>query len=570
MKHEDRSYQDEIVTAVFDYLFTKSGNPVVASPGGTGKSHCMNRIIKRMVKKWPGTRVMSLVHDAKVIEQNCNSMLRYWPSAPVGIYSAGLKQRDTRPPIIYAGIQSVAKRAADFGEINVVIIDECDLVSPKEETLYQRFISALLEVNPRMRVIGFTATPYRLGMGCLTNSELWDEICIDLTKTDRFNWFIEHGYLSPLVTKKTCKEIDITNISMRGGEFNESELQDAADTDELNRAVVEECIRYGKDRKHWLVFSSGVKHGHHLAKLFNAKGVPTVMLSGEDSMKYREEAEDDFRSGKFRCLVNCGLYGRGWDFPALDMLAWARATQSTALWVQGCVRLTRTAPGKENGLVLDFAGNTRRLGPVNDPVIPAPRRKGDAEKGEAPVKECPECHSYIHTRIMVCPDCGYQFPPPQTVKKTADDADILRTTKKPEEDVREFNVLGIRYKGYLTKTNRYVLRATYSVGMTSFHEYLFFDEPKGHFLRKRAEMWWAHRGGQKPFPEGSDEAAKRTDELKIPSVIRVNVAPKYPEVLGCDFDEDAAAKTEEYLGHKPLVENERKQTFSLDDDDIPF
>lgn len=569
-KHEDRQYQQDIEDSVINYLFTKLGNPVVAAPGGVGKSFVMAKLTKRLVTEWPGTRVLILAQDAKLLEQNCNELVRHWPAAPAGIYSSGLKQRDTRHPIIFAGIQSVFKRGLDLGIRNVVFVDEADLVSSKEDAMYHKLFNDLYSLNPNMRIVGFTASPYRLGVGCLTNMDLWDEICIDLTKTDKFNWFIEHGFLAPLVNKKGATEIDITNISMRGGEFDEKEMQVAADTEELNRAVVKEAIRYGSDRKHWLTFSSGVKHGHNLAKIFNARGVPTMMLSGEDSMDHRQRVEKMWRKGEIRNVVNCGLYGRGFDFPAIDLIIWARATQSTALWLQGCVRGTRIAPGKQNCCVLDMAGNTRRLGPVNDPIIPAPRRKGDAEKGEAPVKECPECHSYIHTRIMVCPDCGYQFPPPQTVKKTADDADILRDSAKPAEDVREFNVLGVRYKGYLTKTNRYVLRATYSVGMTSFHEYLFFDESPSHFLRKRAESWWTHRGGKKPFPEGSDEAAKRTDELKIPSVIRVNVAPKYPEVLGCDFDEDAMAKTEEYLGHKPTAYTEKKIEFSIDDEDVPF
>jgi DNA repair protein RadD len=207
--------------------------------------------------------------------------------------------------------------------------------------------------------------------------------------------------------------------------------------------VVDECIRYGKDRKHWLVFSSGVKHGHKLAKLFNSRGVPTLMLSGEDSMAVREAGEDAFKAGTVRCLVNCGLYGRGWNMPALDMIAWVRATQSTALWVQGTVRGTRTAPGKTSCLVLDFAGNIRRLGPINDPVVPRPRRKGDEVKGEAPLKECPQCFSYLHTRTMVCPDCGYVFPPPSSIKKTASTDSILRERDKPPQ-VEDIKVLGVR------------------------------------------------------------------------------------------------------------------------------
>lgn len=536
--HQDREYQDEVFDAVFDHLFNHAGNGVVAAPGGVGKSHIMNRIIKHLVTKWPGTRVMSIVHDAKVIQQNCDAMLKFWPTAPTGIYSSGLKSRNTLQPIIYAGIQSVAKRASEFGKLNIIIIDECDLVSPKEETLYQKFINAVIAFNPDARVLGFTATPYRMGTGCLTNSDLWDRIIIDLTATDRFNWFVDNGYLSPLVTKRSCVEIDVTNIAMKGGEFDQHDMQDASDTDELNQAVVDECIRYGADRKHWLVFSSGVKHGHKIAKLFNSKGVPAIMLSGEDSMDDRLKGEAAFRAGKYRCLVNCGLYGRGWDFPDLDMLAWARATQSVALWVQGCVRLTRTSPGKVNGMVLDFAGNTRRLGPVNAPIVPTARRKGDQVKGEAPVKECPECHSYLHTRTVICPDCGFVFPPPKTIEKTASSAEITVRSKSAEPLVEEFHVLGIRYKPTLSKNNNYYLKITYSAGTAHFNEHLFFDSANA-FQQKKLKTWWTYRGGLLPIPGGTDEAAERAqNELKAPTIIRVDVNKKYPEVVGASFDVD--------------------------------
>jgi DNA repair protein RadD len=535
--HENRAYQDEMENAVIDYLFSEEGNPVVAAPGGCGKSHVMAKLTKRFVTEWPGTRVMLLAQDGKLLTQNSNELLRMWPGAPIGIYSSGLKSRDTRQRIIFGGIQSVAKRAKEFGEFHIVLVDECDQVSPKEETLYQKFFAELREVNPKLKIVGFTATPFRLGMGCLTNFDLWDKIVIDLTKTERFQWFIENGYLSPLISKRPKAEIDITNIKMRGGEFDEKEMQEAADTDELNRAVVEECLLYGEDRKHWLVFASGVKHGHKLAKLFMARGVAAVMLSGEDTVAYRDEMEDKFRSGEIRCLVNVGLYGRGWDFPALDMIAWARATQSTALWVQGNVRLTRRASGKTNGLVLDFAGNIKRLGPVDDPIIPAPRRKGQEGGGEAPVKECPECRSYLHTRVVICPDCGYAFPPPSTIKKTASEEAIMSRASLPlEERTEEFNVFGVRYKPTLSKNNNYYLKVTYAFGTHRLSECLMFDS-SAIYQKKKCSAWWVYHGGSLPVPEGTDEAADRTAELKTPTLVRVDMGPQPPEILGTIFEE---------------------------------
>lgn len=535
-KHETRAYQQEIEEAVIYHLFNREGNPIVAAPGGVGKSFCMAKLVKRFITEYPGTRVMILAQDAKLLTQNCNELLRYWSYAPCGIYSAGLKQRDTHQPIIFAGIQSVANKAAIFGKRHIILIDEADQVSPKEQTLYQKFLADSRKLAPNQKVIGFTATAFRLGIGCLTNLEMWSEICIDLTKTERFNWFIDNGYLAPLITKKPTKEIDVTNVSMRGGDFDEHALAEVTDTDELNKAVVEETVKYGVDRAHWLIFATGIKHGHKLAKLFNARGVPTEMLSGEDTMEHRLAVEARWRSGEIRAVVNVGLYGRGFDFPAIDLIVWARATQSTALWVQGCLRGTRIAPNKDNTLVLDFAGNVRRLGPVNDPIIPAPRRKGDAVKGEAPVKICPQCFSYLHTRTMVCPDCGYVFPPPSTIKKTADTADILRKTSPTGCVVEEHEVLGVRYKPSMSKAGNYMLRVTYSTFAYRFHEYKFFDNSNLYTLKQNKE-WWLHRGGNLPVPTGVDEAADRAiDELQIPKIVRVDVSEKYPRVLGVEFD----------------------------------
>lgn len=538
-KHDNRAYQTEIEEAIIDYLFAEKGNPIAASPGGTGKSFVMSKLTKRFVTEWPGTTVMILAMDGKLLTQNSNELLRYWPEAPMGIYSSGLKIRDTRQPIIFGGIQSVAKRAAEFGPRNIIIVDEADQISHKEETLYQKFFYDMKQMNPNVRIIGFTATPYRLGMGCLTNMDMWDKIVIDLTKTERFNFFIENNFLAPLTTKKTKKEIDVQYIAMKGGEFDQHELQEAADTDELNKAVVEECIAYGADRNHWLVYSSGVDHGHKLVKLFMSKGISAAMLTGKDKVDYRDEVEAKFRAGEIRVLINCGLYLRGWDFPALDLIAWARATQSTSLWVQGCVRGTRIHPSKENTLILDFAGNIKRLGPINDPVIPAPRRKGEAV-GESPVKECPTCFSYVAIQCRTCPDCGYIFPPPKSIQKTASSDEILKKGSKASHiaQIDDFYVQAVRYKPTLSKRGQYYLKVTYSVGTANFQESLFFDSTSS-WAKKRIQTWWEHRGGKLPIPEGVDEASDRSGELLIPTVIRVDTAGQYPQVVGVDFDEDA-------------------------------
>lgn len=531
--HENRQYQNDIEEAVVEFLLNEEGNGVVACPGGTGKSFMMAKLSKRLLVDYPGTRIIILAQDGKLLVQNSNELKRYWPEAPCGIYSAGLKQRDTDQDIIYAGIQSIAKKPEIFGERHLVIVDECDLYTPAEETRYQKFVNGLKEISPELRVIGFTATAYRLKTGCLTNLEVWDKLIVDYTKTERFNWFVDNGFLSRLVTKKPTKEVDLTGVRTVAGEYDEKQLQEVSDTDELNNAVVDECINYGSDRKHWLVFCSGVKHGYNLEKLFKSKGIPAVMLTGEDSVEFRTERENDWKAGKYRALINCGLYSRGFDFPPVDLISMVRATKSVSLWVQTCVRGTRIANGKDSCLILDHAGNIKRLGPINSPILPTPGRKKEGT-GEAPIRECPECHSYVAIQAKQCPDCGFIFPPPKTITKKAS-TDAIMVGSEPQ--IEEFPVYGIRYQPKLSKAGRPYLQVRHSVGTHTYNDAVFFESDNSWLLQK-SRNWWLHRKGLEPIPENANEAAERAaKELEIPTVIRVDVAKKFPEIVGCDFEE---------------------------------
>lgn len=544
-QHEERPYQTRMENAVIDYLFeNEEGNPLVAACGGSGKSFVMARLAKRFVTEWPGTRVIVLAQDSKLLTQNSNELLRYWAEAPIGIYSSGLKQRDTKQDILFCGIQSVFKRGLEFGERHIVMIDEADLVSPKDDALYNKFLEDLKSVNPNLRVVGFTASPWRLGTGCLTNLPLWSKIVINLTQGDEFLWFIDNGYLSPLINKAGVKQLDIAEISMRGGEFDDKSLQAASDTEEMNNAVVSEALKYGADRKHWITFSAGVLHGQNLAKIFNSRGIPTEMLHGKDTMEHRHAVEARWRSGEIRNVVNAGLYGRGFDFPEIDMIIFARATQSPALWLQCCVRGSRVAPNKKNCLIIDMVGNTDRLGPINAIRTPAPRRKGDGPPGDSPVKICPTCYSYRPIQEKICGDCESEFPPPKTMRKTASDKDILVRSNSDGPVVEDFRVSGIKYEPYISKAGNYSMRVTHNVVTAKYAQYLNFGSENKHLL-KLAEQWWLWRGGKTPIPENVETAVDRANkELKIPSIIRVDMHAQYPAIVGCDFDEDAKLEEE--------------------------
>lgn len=534
-----RPYQQlEIIDPLVLYLCENPGkNPVCAAPTGTGKSLTMNAFVRQSLEEDPSLRFMCIAHVKEIISQNVESMLTYWPRCPYGVYSAGLKMYQTTQNVIYAGIQSVHNKASQFGMIDAVIADEAHMISPKEETTWRRFLNDLKKINPDLRVIGFTATPYRLSLGCITEGGLFDDVAVDLTTTDRINQFVSEGFLAPLISKKPAFSIDLTNVAMKGGEFDEHSLQEATDTDDLNTAVVTECIKYGVDRNHWLVFATGVTHAEHLQQRFRSKGVSCEIVHGELSVSERtrlignktEGTLGAFQKGEIRCLVNVGVLTTGFDFPNLDLIALARATQSTGLYVQMLGRGTRPADNKKNCLILDFARNIVRLGPFNCPVIPRARRKGEKIAGEAPVKTCPQCDTDLHTRTVVCPHCGYEFPPASCIEGNASTEKVM-IESSTVPIIELFDILSTIYREHTARDGSTCIRVSYCTMTQTYNEY--FKMNTGIiWLQKKLSDFWTGAGGKGTTPQTVEDFLSRTGELREPKRIEVVTNKKFPDVV---------------------------------------
>ena len=154
-------FQNAAVKSIFTYFINHGGNPLVVMPTGTGKSVVIAEFLKQVYQQYPYTKVLMLTHRKQLISQNAKRLLQLWPLAPLGINSAGLKQRDVYHPIIFAGIKSVHKTPEIFGKVDLVIIDKAHLISSNEDTVYRKFLSDLTLYNPMLKSIGLTATHYR-------------------------------------------------------------------------------------------------------------------------------------------------------------------------------------------------------------------------------------------------------------------------------------------------------------------------------------------------------------------------------------------------------------------------
>lgn len=471
-KYELRYYQEEAVRATYKYIKDGGRAGVAVLPTATGKSIVIAELIKRTLLARNHVRVMMLTHVKELIGQNHEKLRSIWPTAPCGIFSAGLKAKQHTYPITYAGIQSCYRHPKLFGHIDMVIIDECHLISDKSESMYGSFLKGLKEVNPNIVIIGFTATPYRLGMGYLTEGPIFDDIYYDISTLDDFVKLIDEGYLCDLVPVRAEAEFDLTEVKKIAGEFSETSLDENINREEITKAVVAETVMRAKDRNKGIAFCISISHAESMSDLFNQAGLRSTVIHSQLEGNLRDERIADYRKGKYNMLCNVGVLTTGFDDPEIDYLVIARPTESTSLHVQIMGRGMRPHPSKKNTLVLDFAGNTIRLGPVNDPVIPVKKGEG---KGDPPIRICPKCETINHASARTCKFCGHEFPPPEIkIAEKAYSVELIKRTELPK--IYEQPVDKVIWNIHNSRANNQVLKMTFICGKNFYDVFFTFDK----------------------------------------------------------------------------------------------
>jgi DNA repair protein RadD len=534
---ELRYYQRACVDALFEWVSTHDGHPLLVVPTGGGKSLIIGTIISEALGNAPGARALVLAHRKELIQQNVRAIASVMPLGQIGIYSAGLKSRDRTSPIIVAGIQSVAKRAFELGAFDLILIDEAHLVPTEDDTLYRKFIKAAQQANPHVRFVGLTATPYRLGHGLLHRGRgaLFTEIAYDASVKE----LIANGFLCRLISKATLTQLDTTGVATRGGEFVAGALEQAVDLEDTNTAAVDEMIKLFADRRKWLIFCAGVKHAEHIAETLRAAGVPAAAVHGEMPDEDRRRALDDFKVGALRAITSMDVLTTGYDEPAIDAIALLRPTKSTGLYVQMVGRGFRLHPSKTNTLVLDFAGNVSRHGPVDAIAIDD---KGSSEGGEgaAPTKTCPSCLSIEHAGVSNCTVCGFEFPKPEKppIFPTATESPILSDEPKKTTWHEITSVEYNRHEKASDPTAPPTLRVEYYSGFRcAAMEWVCFEH--SGFAREKAESWWRRRSGD-PIPDTIDEALRSVDELITPTRIATQPDGRYTRVIQYELPENTS------------------------------
>ncbi len=384
-----RPYQSEAVRAVVHY-FRKSADPAVAVlPTGAGKS----LVIAELARLARGN-VLVLAHVKELVEQNHAKYEGYGLEGAV--FSAGLGRKETNQQVIFASVQSVVRNLDAFSHaFSLLVIDECHRVPDDEDSSYRRVISHLQSVNPGLKILGLTATPYRLGLGWIyrfhtrgqvrtTDNRFFKDCIFELP----IRHLLDEGFLTEAtLLDAPVLSYDFSELRPRAsGFYSEKEMDEVIKrapraTPEILTQIKEKAA----DRHGIMIFAATVRHAQEVLHLLPPE--QSALVVGDTEGKERDRIIRAFKNREIKYLVNVSVLTTGFDAPHVDLIAILRPTESVSLYQQIVGRGLRLSPGKKDCLILDYAGNNYDL---YQPEVGDTKPDSDSEIVTIP---CPACGS---------------------------------------------------------------------------------------------------------------------------------------------------------------------------------
>lgn len=532
-----RDYQRQSVEKTWDILLRDlKSRPLIVLPTGAGKSHVLAALASDAKQRW-GVRTLVLTHVKELVQQNADKLRNADHDLDVGVYSAGLNSRDTHNDVIVASVQSVFKRIAELSKpkpFSLIIIDEAHLIPPSGDGMYRTALEALEAINPKSRLCGLTATPFRTGTGSLVGDKQPFSV---ISHEVGVRYLIDSGYLCRPVTKGGNSEAETSDLHIRQGEFIASEMSKrfmSIFTASMNEMFAITCIR-----KSILVFCSSVEHAMACWDFAQGLYYEAAVVTGTTPHDERDEIIRKFRDGEIRYLFNVNVLTTGFDAPNCDAVVLLRSTMSPGLYCQMVGRGFRLHSSKSDFLVLDFGQNVSRHGCI-DQIKPAFHRVslGEAGNADMPTKKCPACQTFWPLAQKVCEECGHKFEfKPAHEAKASDDKILSEEQPVTYENLTITDIeYQVWYKRGAGPTTPRTMRVTYYAGYHTVSEWICIEHEQGSFARNKAEEWWKNRS-QYPFPRDAEEAVfiANSGGLKTPEWVRIKNTPgeRWQQVESC-------------------------------------
>jgi len=502
MEFEERKYQTITIEKIIESL-NLGKNTLLQAPTAFGKSVCLAKICEHFIKVVPNFRILFALDREILITQLKQTIQEVNKNTEIGIACKSV-QHDVEldKQITLCSRQTVTRHLDSMEYINLLIIDECHLFPLKNKSDYEpksqfsKIYATLKAKNPKIRMLGVTATAYSLQAGYIYGKchkpgliPYFDEICHKVT----YKELTSQGYLSPLIGKIAENSVDLSNIDKIAGEFNLGQLSDEMI---LHVDTIKEAIdKYCDGRKSILIFCVSIEHVEAVNAIFNN----SVMIHSKMSKEDRKQSMYEFKSGQARIAVSVNVLSIGFDHPATDCIILARPTQATSLALQQLGRGLRTFKGKENCLLIDVTDNIAIHFPTFDldrPNVKIPKASSsgdDEEEKTCQFKMCPECGVEVHNATKICPDCHYEWPDElMEAKYLPKMQDVTFDAAKPTV----WKVNSVRVDGHISKKNqKELMKIIIEISNDNFetktvYQWICFEDYyEGYAVKKGAETW---------------------------------------------------------------------------------
>lgn len=337
MGQELRPYQQQARDRIHAEWDAGHARTLLVLPTGTGKTIVFASVAADQVRA--GDRVLILAHRGELLEQAADKLQR-----STGLVSAVEKAESTCLDswfrVVVGSVQTLQRTARlerfpqDY--FGTIIIDEAHHAITDG---YRR----ILDYFSGAKVLGVTATPDRGDMRNL--GEVFDSLAFEYKLTDA----IKEGYLCKIMAQTIPLQLDITSVTMSGGDYAVGDLGTALDP--YLEQIAAEMARRCKSRK-TVVFLPLIKTSQKFRDLLNTYGFRAAEVNGQSDD--RRQVLADFDAGKYNVLCNSMLLTEGWDCPSVDCVVVLRPTKVRSLYSQMVGRGTRLSPGKTDMLLLDF------------------------------------------------------------------------------------------------------------------------------------------------------------------------------------------------------------------------
>lgn len=410
-----RPYQVEAVDGARAHLRRGAKRVLIVCPTGGGKTVIASDIIHRAESK--GSRVLFLAHRRELIQQTADKLRRF--DVRHGIIMAG-ERPALQHAVQVASIQTLARRRDALTAVDLIFFDEAHHAAAGTYT-------DVLKWYPQARVVGLTATPWRLdGRGL---ADVFDaHVLVRTPKQLR-----DEGFLVP-VGGWEYEAIDTSHARVQRGDFAQADLAAEALKPRVVGDVVEEWLRHAGGKR-TVVFAVSIEASQMMAAKFREAGVAAEHVDGEMASAERDAVLRRLRSGQTLVVCNCNVLTEGFDCPELEVCVLARPTLSVSLYLQMVGRVLRPAPGKATARIHDHAGCLASHGHpyAHRDYSPEATVKGERNpKQDADTRArnvCPSCKSVRDG--YPCANCGYT-PTPEELRIEFEEAAYARAITEAE------------------------------------------------------------------------------------------------------------------------------------------